>query len=49
MDKAFGKRVKGVWNGVSINYENDEEDVDDIQNKNYNGCELILFSISGLK
>lgn len=30
MDKAFGKRVKGAWQGVAINYENDEEEVEDI-------------------
>ena len=30
MDKTFGKRVKTAWQGVAINYENDEEEVDDI-------------------
>lgn len=30
MDKTYGKRVKSVWHGIAINYENDEEDVDDI-------------------
>ena len=30
VDKQYSKHKKGIWHGIAINYDDDEEEVDDI-------------------